>query len=199
MADFDPLRTLAWRAMLCLMKCGPVCRSVAAALMSLALLTSCEQRKAEVRAVSLKEYGDVPRCWFREGEDLEALLVVADEDDGSESVPWLISSKCIAKGDMPSYGSATLYLLGPPYVVDPRGLLRKHVTSKMRADNVRTHLPLPSGDSPVYYIVARLKPVPDRPHYEITAVKRVAATEVRFLELLEMGPTERSELVARVS
>lgn len=172
---------------------------MAAALMTFALLSSCGQGKGGVRVVSLKEYGDIPRCWFREGEDLEALLVVADEDDGSESVPWLISSKCIAKDDMPSYGSATLYLLGPPRVVDLQGLLRKHVTPKMGPDNVRTHLPFPSANSPVYYIVARLTPLRDRPHYEVTAVKRVAPTDVKFRQLLGMGPAERSDLVARVS
>jgi hypothetical protein len=168
--------------------------------MMAALLTSCEQDSGGVREVSLEQYGEMPRCWFREGEDLKALLVVAGEGS-EERVPWFISSKCIAKDDMPSYGSATLYLLGPPYIVDPRGLLRKHVTPKMGRDNVRTHLPLPSEDSPVYFIVARLKSAPDypKPVYEVAGVKRVTPTSVRFLQLLEMGPSERSDLVARAS
>lgn len=174
-------------------------RSVAAPFIMAVLFTSCSEDRRGVRVVSLEQYGELPRCWFREGEDLEALLVVAGEG-GEERVPWLVSSKCIAKDDMQSYGSATLYLLGPPYVVDPRGLLRKHVTPKMGRDNVRTHLALPSDDSPIYFIVARLNPVLDRPNlYEITGVRRVTPTSVRFLQLLEMGPSQRSALVARVS
>lgn len=175
------------------------CRSAAMALMMAALLTSCGGDRDSVKEVNLTQYGDMPRCWFREGEDLKALLVVAGDDKDSELIPWLISSKCIPKGDMPSYASATLLLLAPPYIVDPQGLLRKHVTPKMGSDNIRTHLAIPDVDSPVYYIVAHLKPVPDRPHYEVAAVKRVAPTGINFRQLLEMGPTERSELVARVS
>jgi hypothetical protein len=174
-------------------------RSIAAPLLALALLSSCREGGRSVREVSFKEYSG-PGCWFREGEDLKALLVVAGEDSDGERVPWFVSSKCIAREDMPSYGSATLYLLGPPRVVDPRGLLRKHVTPQMGPDNQRTHLPLPSEDSPIYYIVARLEPVRDRPHlFEIRTIKRVVPTDARFVDLLEMGPAERSRLVARVS
>ena len=181
------------------MSCAPIYRSIGAAVLGFALLSSCRQVDEGVRDVSLKEYSE-QQCWFREGEELEALLVVAGERGDGERVPWFISSKCIAKGDMPSYGSATLYLLGPPRVVDPRGLLRKYVTPRMGPDNQRTHLPLPSENSPIYYIVARLEPVRDRPHlFEITAVRRTVPTGVRFLDLLEMGPKERSKLVANVN
>ena len=161
------------------------------------LLSSCREDKGDVRVVSFKEYAE-PQCWFGESGDLEALLVVAGEEEDRERVPWFVSSKCIAKEDMPSYASATLYLLGNPYVVDPRGLLRKHVTPEMGRNNVRTHLPLPSEVSRVYYIVARIEPVPGRHYYEITDIKRVARTGIQFSELLEMGPTERADAVAQV-
>ncbi len=169
-----------------------------AALATLAA-AACSEQRGTVRAVSFAEYADVPSCWFGEGEDIAALLVVAGEGEGVERVPWLVSTRCIAKEDMPSYGSATIYLLGPPYIVDPRGLLRRHVMPQMAPDNVRRHLPLPREGSPVYYIVARLRPLPDRPYYEITAVRRVTPAGISFLELLEMGPRERSELVDAVS
>lgn len=199
MSAYDPLRTVAERAILCIMRCSATYRSIPAALMMFALLSSCREANEGVRVVSFKEYSE-PQCWFREGEDLKALLVVAGEDADGERVPWFVSSKCIAKEDMPSYGSATLYLLGPPRVVDPRGLLRKHVTPKMGPDNQRTHLPLPSQNSPIYYVIVRLEPARDLPHlFEITAVKRVVPTGIQFLDLLEMGPTERFKLVARVS
>ena len=180
------------------MGCAPIYRSIGALVLGFVLLTSCRDADEGVRDVSFKEYSE-PQCWFREDEDLKAFLVVAGEHGDGERVPWFVSSKCIAKEEMPSYGSATLYLLGPPRVVDPRGLLRKYVTPRMGPDNQRTHLPLPSENSPIYYIVARLEPVRDRPHlFEITAVRRTVPIGVRFVDFLEMGPTERSKFVARV-
>lgn len=172
-------------------------RSVAAALIAAALLTSCGRDERKVAVVSLKDYADMPRCWFGDGEDLKAFLVTSDM--GSEAVPWFISARCIAKGDLPSYGAATLYLLGNPRVTDPRRLLRSAVP-KMAPDNVRTDVPLPSSSSPIYYVVARLAPLPDHPHwYEIEDVKRVATTGVAFGRFLEMGPTQRTELLSHVS
>jgi hypothetical protein len=70
----------------------------------------------------------------------------------------------------------------------------------MGRDNVRTHLPLPDMDSPIHYIVARLEPHRKIPHaFDITAIERVVPTDVRFGDVLEMGPAERSDLIARVS
>jgi len=76
-----------------------------------ALLSSCREASEDVRIVSFKEYSE-PQCWFPEGKDLKALLVVAGEDTDRESVPWFVSSRCIAKEDLPTYGSGTLYLFG---------------------------------------------------------------------------------------
>ena len=170
-----------------------------AAVLSIVLLGSCGD-DGRISEVTFKQYAE-PRCWFRKGEIFSAFLVVAGGDHDGERVPWFVSSRCIAKEDMPNYGSAMLYLLGPPYVVDPRGLLQKHVTPNMATDNVRTHLPAPSDSSPVYYIVARLEPHPNYPGrvYEVIAVNRVVPTDVSFLQLMEMGPKERSELLMHVS
>jgi hypothetical protein len=161
------------------------------------MLTSCEQVERTIDVVTLEEYSNRERCWFEDEGRLEAFMVVAH--DGSEGVPWFVSSRCIAKGDLPSYGAATLYLMGFPRVTDPNGLLRKHVAPAMAADNVRTHLPLPEASSQVYLINFRIKPAAQPPHaYQITEIYRAAPTGVTFGALLEMGPADRTALLKKL-
>jgi hypothetical protein len=154
------------------------------------------QVERSIVVVTLEEYSNQERCWFKDDGRLEAFMAVAQ--NGGEGVPWFVSSRCIAKGDLPSYGAATLYSLGFPRVADPNGLLREHVAPTMAADNVRTDLPLPEASSPVYLINLRLKPIAQPPHaYEIMEIHRAVPTGITFGALLEMGPADRTALLKK--
>lgn len=170
-------------------------RLIAATLIVAVLAASCEQPPT-VTEVPPEQYADLSQCWLRDGGEMEAFLVLAGE--GGLRVPWLVSMTCIPRVDVLPGGAARLSTLGPPEFVDPKELLRTHIHPHTTPGNAVTHLPLPDANSPVYHVVIRLDPHPRGSHlYELTEVDSVKPTDTRFGELLELGPAEQAELLAR--
>ena len=162
------------------------------------LMLSTSPAQPATELVSVAEYNSAPRCWFVGGH-LEAFVVVPDVARGRSGYPWFISARCMAKGDLPSFGAAALSVLVSPRISDPRRLLRTQVSRSLADGNLETDLPLPGSNSDVLLVSIQVRRMRGLLRgYEILRIDRTVATGVRFERFLGMGPAARDALRRKI-
>ena len=156
------------------------------------MLVACTQDSGMMQIVDSAAYEQADRCWFSY-QQFEAFLVITK--NGTEGVPYLISTKCIA-GGYENFGASTLALVNAIKIRHSERLWTSSLGYDSVGDNLRSDLPLPASDDRVFFLRARLSrtDVNGIKAYDVESVSKMSDTGRTFAELLAMGPRERMRL-----
>lgn len=157
------------------------------------LLSSCAQN--EMKTVTSSTYSQ-PECWIDRDGYLATFLILAE--DNKVIVPYAVSSKCWIRGDYANDGEAILHHLNTIRVVDTEGVLQSTLPQLTVSDTLRSDQPMPSSNSKIYYLKARVSRLSDTKliAYTITNVKEFNYLNIYFDRFLGLSKTEREQLVS---
>jgi hypothetical protein len=159
-------------------------------------VAACTRSEDEIALVRPEAY-DSRVCWFDQRGDFAAFLVLARDD--RMAVPYLVSAACLVTGDYSSQGEATLHVLNTIRLSDSYGSLQRAMPELDIVDNISSDLPLPSSDSKVYYMRARIVVVPNdyRTVYAPRDVFQLSQLNLPFGTFLELSTNDRESLLIR--
>jgi hypothetical protein len=138
------------------------------------------------------------KCWLDSDGRLSSFLLIFRQ--ANTITPYLISAKCVIKGQGEEYALSTLSHLTDLTIVDSSRAFQKYFPGFMISASLRTELGIPSSDSEIYFVSFSFK----RYHTSSVAVvapSRVFAlvdTKVDFERFLGLSPKSRLELARKV-
>lgn len=165
-----------------------------AIVLAVSLLAACTKSEDKIALVPSDKY-DSRTCWFNPHGEIVAYLVLAQ--DGGVGVPYLISTNCMVSEGYSSYGEAVLHKLNTFLITNSYGTLQRAFPKVKISDNVRTDQPVPSSDSRIYYLRARLTEVAV-PYKVVYAPKHIAELtdmNMTFEHFLGLSKDQRETLL----
>lgn len=168
-------------------------RSNVAALCAM-LTLACSAKTDTIQLVTSEAYSS-DKCWIGPNGEVSAFLVLA-EDEGV-GVPYLISARCMIKGEYTSQGEAILHHLNTIRLVDSRRMLQRFLPEVAISNNLLTDQPVPSSNSKLYYFTSSIERVPNstKTVYIPLKIHQLTNMNLSFESFLELSKDERVRLL----
>jgi hypothetical protein len=162
--------------------------------MATAFALACASNEDEVALVRPELY-ESKECWFDEGGNFVAFLILANE--GRLAVPHLVSAKCIVNEGYSSYGESIILHMGTVHIDDRSGSLQRELPGMTISDSTVTDDPLPRSTDKVYYLRARVTRLPDAALfiYSSDRVIELRDTHISFEQFLGLSREDRETLL----
>ena len=153
-------------------------------------LAACTGSEEQVRTVTQEDYVARP-CWFDAQGDFVAFLLYHAGDGRGMAYP--ISGKCRVEPGQRSFALATARQIGLVDLVDRRGVLQRFFPDVGLADSTVTDQEIPASITKIYFVRARVAPVPmpGGPVYTAERVLRLDDLNITIERFMELSATER--------
>jgi hypothetical protein len=156
-------------------------------------LVACSGSEERVRTVTREEYVS-PTCWFDAQGDFVAFLFYHAGNGRAMAAP--ISGKCMEEPGRRGLGLTTARQIGIVDLVDRRGVLQRFFPGVVLADSTITDQEIPASTTKVYFVRARVAPVPmpGGPVYTAERILRLDDLNLTIEQFMELTAAERESL-----
>lgn len=162
------------------------------ALLALAL-AACIGSEEQVRTVTQEDYLARP-CWFDAQGDFVAFVFYHSGEGRAMAVP--IAGKCRVEPEQSSLALATARQIGLVDLIDRQGVLQRFFPGVVLAESTITDQEIPASITKVYFIRARVAPVPmpGGPVYTAERILRLDDLDITVEHFMKLTAAERDEL-----